>query len=93
MKKLAVRESWSYDDIREMCIRENFYTRGTCDEYETMLNFVETSEPTAENVFVVATDIAKHSSWDDDSWTNNEKIENIAFCIVNNAIRRWCEIV
>ena len=93
MKKIVVHESWSFDDIRAMCIREHFYTCGTCADYEIMLNFVSKNDPTPENIYTVADNIALHSSWDDDNWTHTEKVENVAFCIVNNAIRRWCELV
>lgn len=92
MKKIITHEEWSFNTVRSMCIRENFYTCGTCTDYESILNFVEDSSPTQENIYKVAHDIANHSNWDDDNWSEKDKIENVAFCIVTQAITRWCEI-
>ena len=52
---------WSADDVRKMCIANDLYTCGDCEEYETMLNTVRANAPTLDVMYTVAKDIAEHS--------------------------------
>ena len=60
---VAVNHWWSADDVRKMCIANDLYTCGDCDEYETMLNTVRSTagNPTLDVLYTVAKDIAEHS--------------------------------
>lgn len=54
----------SCGDIRRMCIREDFYTQGTNEQYTHLLNNIvgEMNNPTDKDIFRIALNIAKHSS-------------------------------
>lgn len=78
---------WDYDSVRETCIRGQFYTCGTCKDYEAMLQFVEENEPTTENLFTVAVDIWNHS----DSELEGFTVENIMSRLEREAVRTWFE--
>lgn len=56
------KRSWSMSNVRKFCIQNNLYTCGDNEQYSTLLRFVEDNEPTAENIKLVATDIAAHST-------------------------------
>lgn len=59
--KITSKKVWSWHNMREMCIRENFYTCGSCEEYDAMLAKVRENEPTDEIIYGVAADINAHS--------------------------------
>jgi len=48
-------------DVRNVCVEYGLYMSGTNEEYTAMLEQVRASEPTPENIYLVASDIAKHS--------------------------------
>lgn len=50
------------DDLRRLCIKNNWYTRGTCEEYEKMLTFADACDNvTTADIVKIATDIICHS--------------------------------
>lgn len=76
--------------IRAMCIREQFYTKGTNKAYDKLLQYVSNCyELTDFELVQIASDIARHSDCsgfvsvsgqDEDSF-----LEHVVFCIVNYA--------
>lgn len=60
--ELKIENKWNSYDIRNYCINRDFYTCGNTRQYSEMLKFVDTHEPTAKNVELVAIDIISHSS-------------------------------
>lgn len=62
---------WYAFKLRELCIRERWYTCGTNKEYEHLLNFVDTTPPTVENQYKVAQDILEHSDPNMTNTTSN----------------------
>lgn len=52
--------------LRSLCIRENWYTLGTDEEYDHILLFADRNEMTTENLAKVAADIMAHSEMDCD---------------------------
>jgi hypothetical protein len=83
--KIIERKVWNSMMVRETCIRFNLYKGGTVKEYENMLfNMVEKMPPTAENIFVVADDICKHS--------DNHCITNVMFILANNAVKTFYDM-
>lgn len=50
-------------DVREVCIRHQYYTRGNCEEYDNM--FQHCGYVTADSLEVIARDIKDHSNTDD----------------------------
>ena len=77
---------WSSSDIRNMCIKNNWYTAGDIKAYSRMLDFVEDNEPTKLNIWKVAQDILEHSSEDD------LYVEAIMFVIANDVVKTFFEV-
>lgn len=66
--------------IRSLCIKEQYYTNGTCKEYDEMLSFVdENRNLTEESLDWIAKNILEHSCYFD------ETVENIKFKILNDS--------
>lgn len=53
---------WDSSSIRLFCIAGNYYTCGSNEQYAEMMKFVDSHEPTAHNVELVAIDIISHST-------------------------------
>ena len=77
---------WSSRDIRNMCIKNNWYTAGDIKAYSRMLDLVEDNEPTKLNIWKVAQDILEHSSED------GLYVEAIMFAIANDVVKTFFEI-
>lgn len=58
---IITKRHWSFNSVRETCIKHHLYTRGTCGEYERMLKLIETMIPTYENIYIIARNIKEHS--------------------------------
>ena len=76
--EIEEKKVWHAADVRHLCIKHNFYTRGDNKAYSAMLDMVEESEPTTANIYKVAKDIKEHSD-------TNYEIENIMF-----ELKKWC---
>ena len=48
-------------DLRSLCINENWYTGGTNEEYENLLNMTKKDNITTDDIVEMATDIIEHS--------------------------------
>ena len=79
-------KSWSSDLVRELCIENQWYTRGTNEEYEVMLDFIENNAPVVGALFVTAKDIYDHSDFDSRYDAEDEVIENIMFLLNRKAV-------
>ncbi len=77
--KIKSEKFWSWNRVREMCIRENFYTCGDCDEYDAMLTKVRENAPTDEMIYEIAKDINDH--------TKGQTVTNIMFIIANDVVK------
>lgn len=54
-------------DLRSLCIRRDWYTRGTCAQYDNLLEAVrKTPDMTTGNLYIIAKDILDHSNTDQD---------------------------
>lgn len=63
--KAAMRETRRLyrDDLRRLCIENNWYTRGANVEYEKMLTFADNCQNiTTADIVKIATDIISHSN-------------------------------
>lgn len=76
--KIVNKKIWSMNSVREMCIRNNLYTRGDNEDYETMLYAVANTEPTDEIIYNIAVNINHHSE--------RQTITNVMFMLANEAI-------
>lgn len=81
--------------VRSICIKMDWYTCGTNEEYTEMLTNTELQEATAENIYKTAKDIYDHSDMSNyaNDYTEEEIIENIMCYIGNDAITRTYEII
>ena len=76
------------DDIRKLCIENEWYTCGSNEDYSDLLNFIDNLENvTTQNIFEVAINIYEHS--DLDEWFDNnediiDEIKHIMFLIERN---------
>lgn len=78
IKKLS---SW---DVMCMCIKENFYTAGTNDEYQNFLNCVDNFEVNPLNIYQLALDIYNHTPldyWNPYGIGKKQALEHIMFLI------------
>lgn len=82
--KIFKMQQWNSSDIRSLCIREDWYTKGDCVEYSTMLKYVDEHPCTDLNVYIVARDICEH--------TEDQTISNIMFCIAHHCIYTFYDI-
>ena len=84
--KIKEARIWTADAVRHVCIKYDLYTRGTCKEYDKILDFVsEKRAPTDNAIYKVAKDIAEHSA--------DQTVENVMFLLSNFAVRRTYEIL
>lgn len=49
------------DRVRSMCINNDYYTHGTCEDYAEMFEMCKVENPTTEDFAEIATDILYHS--------------------------------
>lgn len=82
--EINVNRFWSISSVRQCCIDNVLYTEGDNEEYDKMLVFVSCSEPTYENIYIVARDIERHSSY--------QTITNIMFLLEREAVHTTFEI-
>ena len=64
MKKYKEIRRISADNLRRLCIQMQWYTRGTCQEYDHLLiDLAENRDNlTTEDIIQIAEDIAAHSN-------------------------------
>lgn len=85
---ITEEKKWSPMAVRELCIKNNLYTMGTCDEYGDMLIFVGDNNPSIENIYRVAVDICNHSEVIDESVT----VEYVMFLLNKDAVNTFYHI-
>lgn len=93
MKKIIERRYITPYDLRKLCVKEEWYTKGDNEEYNLMLGMCyadgfEYAELTTDLIAEIAADIQKHSDVDQDE----ESLLNIMFCIANEASTTCFEI-
>lgn len=72
------------DSVRMCCIKHNLYTKGTCRDYDFMLNFADVQGYSLKNLFEVASDICKHSE--------DQTVENVMFLLGKDAVKTFYHI-
>ena len=80
------------DKVRALCIRNDYYTRGTCEEYDRMFATCRFGE-----VLLVASDILEHTDCEKlmnmCGASRTEVLENICFEIINDCTYTCVSIV
>ena len=76
---------WTVSDVREACIINDLYTRGTNEEYEKMFDIIRRCpEPGDIGIWRVAKDIAEHSV--------GQTVTNVMFILANEAVKYTFEL-
>ena len=70
--------------VRQVCVDNDLYTCGDCEEYSHMLDRVRELEPTYENICVISKDIMAHSK--------DQTVTNIMYLLENCAVTTTFEI-
>lgn len=83
---------WTTEGIGRMCVQNNFYTKGSINEYQAMFDMIRRLKPSVQNIYAVALDIAKHSKLDAD-YTFNENVAHIMYCIKNDVCVTTYEVL
>ena len=76
--KITETRKWDSMSVRNVCVNNELYTCGCNEDYTRLLDEVNLMEPTNENIYRVATDIAKHS--------DDNTVSNVMFLLVNQAV-------
>ena len=89
--KIKVIRRWDMEDIMNMCIKHNFYTRGDTRAYTKMLNYVKQKEPTPEEIYIVAVDILDHTDENEDQSITNiiERVHSSAMGSPTEQVCAW----
>jgi hypothetical protein len=82
---MTIKANWSAYSVRKVCIKNDFCTSMTCDEYGHMLDWVSSHEPTAEAVATVA-HVIEQGTGTPEGITHGEFYECITFALLNSAI-------
>ncbi len=64
IRTTKTRKSINRDDLRNLCIRQEYYTRGDCKAYEELLDFVTDRNITDTDIIAIADNIYDHSDID-----------------------------
>ena len=72
------------DSVRRCCIKHNLYTKGTCRDYDFMLNFIDVQGYSLKNLLEIAEDICKHSE--------DQTVENVMFLLGKDAVTTFYHI-
>lgn len=80
--------SWSAMDVRNMCIREKFYTCGDSYDYANMLDFVDNhKDPDDLDVYLVAKNILTHTNPE-----LQQTVNNIMYILANDVINYFYDV-
>lgn len=81
MKTIIETRTLSMDDLRELCIKNNYYTEGTNDEYDRFLTSVKGVEITKDKIYYLAVNIFTHSDIEDNGLSTDEIVASIMYNI------------
>lgn len=90
MKRININE------VRSICIHNDWYTCGTIAEYDKMFEMCKAFKGTTKELYAIAKDIVEKSDMSryyKSGLTNNEVIENVMCFIANDATEISYEIV
>lgn len=90
--RIKVTNAWDSCRVRNLCIKNNYYTRGDCDAYGKMLEFVDANKPTPNNIYKVADDIVRHSEMEKYNCEEKELIQAVMYDLANTVVKSHFEI-
>ena len=67
-KNIIETRKLDFEDVRQLCIDNNWYTHGDCNDYSAMLEYVQDNSinPAGHVIYSIAMDIYKHSRGEDE---------------------------
>lgn len=95
---MKIERTVYWEDLRNACIREEWYTKGTCEEYDNLLFGIvdKCSELTDEKLMAIAEDIFQHSNteklMDKYGCDETEYMEHILWVLLNEVANYNVEI-
>lgn len=81
MKTIIETRTLSMEDLRKLCIKNNYYTEGTNDEYDRFLTSVKGVEMTKSQIYYLAVNIFTHSDIENNGLSTDEIIASIMYNI------------
>lgn len=79
------------DKVRNMCIKEGFYTCGTCEEYSHLLCVLcKDEEISLDDVETIAADILVHSVWEEKAAEYGVGYDELLRNVMSNLINECC---
>lgn len=93
MSTYGYKETRSIDmsELRNLCIKQSWFTCGDNEEYSELLNMVNNTELTTDLIVELASIIYSHSESDNDH-TMSEHITNIMYLIAKASCTLFNEI-
>lgn len=88
---LVYKESIHWDSwkVRDLCIEYDYYSCGTLEDYDHMLDFVRTHKPTNKNLQKVAEDIVLNSDMSYYGQTFAENVSSVMFELSTKTVNRF----
>lgn len=85
MKLERIERIWFVDDVRKMCIRNNYCNNCDNDTYADILDFVAATQPTEDNLITLSCLISYATDREGESMERYS--HEVLFEILNNCIR------
>lgn len=77
------QKCWTWERLRNMCIKHNLYTLGDNEAYDNLFTSMPI-DPDTEAIYMVAKDISEHSE--------DKPIEHIMYLVANEVVRTYYEL-
>ena len=80
--------------LRELCIRQEYYTRGDCEDYKELLDFVDDRDLTDGDIIAIADDIYDHSDIDrimNEYGCGSDEVFDSIYFNVGKLVHWFCE--
>ena len=81
-RELVFTHTLRAEDVRGMCIKMQFYTKGDCKAYSDMLNMC-TAHITPETVRKIAEDIVEHTPEDNPYIAEYEPVDEVMYYLTD----------
>lgn len=88
------RKSINRDDLRNLCIRQEYYTRGDCEAYEELLSYVDGRNITDNDIIAIADNIYDHSDIDrimEEYGCSSDEVFDSIYFNVGELVHWFCE--
>lgn len=80
-----------HDSVRSMCIKEEYYTRGTNTEYSNLLfNLCDNDNASLEDLEKIAVDILEHSDWEKKAAEYGVSYDELVRSVMTNLLNECC---